>query len=255
MHPLVLATLLREAVLPFEHGDDLRPILVGDGNWTPLPEDEPYLTPVRKKAVQIVEDLHGQLKDLDWRPGRTMLDESLVGTWHFGEFTQRAPIRQILRGFLEPVRRFPIVQRIPELVVHYLISLPDNGDYLKRERHANFGWHYHYMPDENTISDVILSWDTRWATTAPHALRPIFQEKHGEGRYHFEAKPWLWGDVKRESMHRACVRDLDKWSLDTFRCASDKAQPVWPTTASLTPRPGRAPTDTKVARKKKRGGR
>jgi hypothetical protein len=48
-------------------------------------------------------------------------------------------------------------------------------------------------------------------------LRPLFREKHGEGRKEFTARPDRCGLTNRASMHTACVGDLKRWALSEFR--------------------------------------
>lgn len=72
--------------------------------------------------------------------------------------------------------------------------------------------------------------------------RPIFQENNGEGGNAFAARPDLWGNYKKQTMHEAAYPDLGRWPLNEFRCASNKSQPVWPPGAQLTP----VPTKTSV---------
>lgn len=250
--PEVLARLLFEIAPHPEAAYGEPPTLVGEGEWTRLPEDAPLIEPSRNKAAQIIEDIARKLQDTNWRPERRRMVQPDSEAWSFGAIVQRAPIRKIHRGYLEPVRRFPVVEEVPEIVVQFLMRLPGGGDYLDRDNHS-VGWHYHYLPDRHTRSDVILSWDTRWAPPAQGTIRPIFQEKHGEGRYSFQAKPWLWGDAKKQSMHEMCTPDLRKWAIETFRCASNKAGAVWPITATLTPISVSVSVASKLSKKKNAG--
>lgn len=252
MKPEALARLLFETVPHPEVVYTEPPILIEDGEWTPFPEDAPFIEHSRDRAAQIVEDIARTLKDSNWRPERRPVVQPDSEAWSFGAILQRAPIRRIHRGYLEPFRRFPVVEDVPEIVVQFLMRLPGGEDYLDRDNHG-VGWHYHYLPDRRTRSDVILSWDTRWVPPDQQALRPIFQEKHGEGRYSFQAKPWLWGDAKKQSMHEMCTPDLLKWAIHTFRCASNKAGAVWPVTATLTPMS--VTVASKMVRKKNTGRR
>lgn len=241
MNPGVLARVLFEIAPPMDGLDVELPVLLAEGEWQPLPLEKPVLTPIRADAAAIVKELAAALKDADWRPDQSSAANRLSGPWTFGEATQRAAIRRIHRGFLEPVRRFPILENVPALVVQFLTKLPGGRDYIKRENHPGVGWHYHYLADRHTRSDVILAWDTRWnpqPNLPPRSLgllRPLFYEKHGEGHTNFHGKPWLWGETKRVSMYDVCTPDLTTWPINEFRCASNKADPVWPTTAKLTP--------------------
>ncbi|MBZ9850015.1 hypothetical protein LB565_18695 [Mesorhizobium sp. CA14] len=253
MNPEVLARFLFETA-PHPEGYTEPPIVLYEGEWSPLPEETPVIGPTKDRAIQLVEDIAQKLKDSNWRPDLRPAFQPDCGPWKFGVIRQRAAIRKIHRGYLEPFRRFAFVDDLPELVALFLIGLPGGEDYLDRDNHS-VGWHYHYLPDRYTRSDVILSWDTRWVPPNQCAIRPIFEEKHGEGRYSFRANPWLWGDAKKQSMHEMCAPDLRRWPIETFRCASNKAGAVWPATATLTPVPVAASVGSRTAKKKRSGRR
>ncbi|MBX4967809.1 hypothetical protein [Rhizobium binae] len=216
------------------------PVLIGEGEWRELPTEVPQLGPIRDEASLIVRELDTALKHNNWRPDRNLIAFPDPGLWSLGSVEQRAPIRKIHLGYLEPIRRFPVIERVPELVVAFLTKIPGWDDYVKREYHPGVGWHYHYLSDPRKRSDVLIAWDTRWQPPAeapddlPPPPRPLFGEKHGEGKADFSAKPWLWGDRKKESMHDVCAPDLKKWPIHEFRCASNHAEPVWPSSARLT---------------------
>lgn len=215
-------------------------VLIGEGEWRELPIEVPRLGPIRDEATRLVGELNAILTHDNWRPDQNRLLLPEVGQWNLGSLEQRAPIRKIHLGYLEPVRRFPVVERVPEPVVAFLAKIPGWNDYVKREYHPGVGWHYHYLSDPGKRSDVLLAWDTRWQASAnlsektPRPPHPFFGEKHGEGKADFSAKPWLWGDKKKESMHGICAPDLQRWPIHEFRCASNHAEPVWPTRAKLT---------------------
>lgn len=147
--------------------------------------------------------------------------------------------RAIHGGFLQPALTVPVVVPASDRVVAYLITLPGEDDYLLRE-HKGTLWHYHYLNSDEVRSDVILCWDTRQRVdekVRPRKVRAIFQEKHGEGKSTFRARPDLWGDRKKQTMHQAAYGDLSRWDIAEFRCASNRAGPVWPLGAVLTPKP------------------
>ncbi|MBY3150284.1 hypothetical protein HFO63_32785 [Rhizobium laguerreae] len=233
------------------------PALIGDGGWRELPDEAPNIRPIREEIGGIVGELEHVLRRNNWEAGRSNVSPSDAGHWSLGSIEQRARIRQIHRGYLEPIRRFSVLEYVPDLVVAYLARIPGWDDYIKRENHPGVGWHYHYLPDPGRRSDVLLAWDIRWQTPTAHPAnrpqqRPLFGEKHGEGKADVQAKPWLWGDKKKESMYRLCAPDLEKWKIQEFRCASNHAEPVWPADAVITPRPVSTTSDMPNGEKKKR---
>lgn len=190
----------------------------------------------------ITHALEEALEGMDWRPAPDAPPLARDAVYTLGEWQQRAPLRQIVRGFVEPVRRVPLVSRVPEPVVLYLVhKLPGGAESLKREHHKGVGWHYHYLDKRKGRSNVVLCWDTRWEAAKTEeerkaqGPRPIFWEHHGEGNADFSAQPSLWGDPKRQSMREVCAGDL-KRNISEFRPASDDAEPVWPLLSILTPR-------------------
>ncbi|PPQ43152.1 hypothetical protein [Rhodopseudomonas palustris] len=161
--------------------------------------------------------------------------------WSFGRIAQSAALRPVRLGFVQPVRSIPIVRNVPDIVVAYcLMTIPGHDEFLYREQGGGIGWHYHYLIDRRTRTDTVLCWDTRWMPTNPpdDRIRPLFQELHGEGKAKAFGRPDLWKSKKKKSMHLACAPDLLKWSIDTFRCASNDSRPVWPENAVLTPQAG-----------------
>jgi hypothetical protein len=212
---------------------------IGDGTWEPLPEPsqvEP--TGGMRHVVETVHELAEILKraGYDIRSPETRL--SLDERWTFGSVTRPFPIRSIHIGFVQPLYRAPVVRRIPETVVAYLLAIPGERDLLEREHHNQVGWHYHYLDFRKRRSNVILCWDTRMIP-GKNNVRPLFQEFHGEGGARFAARPDLWGPTKKHAMHEACAPDLER-PISEFRCASNKAGPVWPLSATLTPVPMKA---------------
>jgi hypothetical protein len=214
------------------------------GGGDPPPEEAGAPMEAAKEAAALVRELDRLLTRSGWRPEAEMPGMPVEGEWVLGEWTQHASPREILRGFLRPLRRRPLLRRVPEQVVLYLVrELSDGRDGLKREQHsaAGVGWHYYYLDRRRRRSNAILCWDTRWVapTTVagrPASLRPLFWEFHGEGRAEFPAKPDLWGDFKRISMHESCRVDLTR-PIAEFRPASVDANPTWPLRTAVTPAP------------------
>jgi hypothetical protein len=228
---------------------------IGDGKWQPLPDPAPFeRVPVLQPFGAIVDTLNQILTEAGYGmdPSKYRLPPSEF--WTLGSMTITYPIRAIYRGYVEAVLRVPIIPRVPEPLVAFLLEIPGERDLLKREHHDQVGWHYHYLDFKKARSNVVLCWDT-------HAVRqagkdhPLFQETHGESHADFTARPDLWGPPKKRSMHNACAPDLDTWSLGTFRCASAKAGPVWPLSAKLTPIAKAAPPGPKFPAKKGNKGR
>lgn len=185
---------------------------------------------------------------------------------HKGEFWTLATIeirleqRQIHLGFLEPTTYAPFVVS-DEGLVAYLITVLGDDHPLKREHHSHFGWHYHYLDRKMRRSDVILCWDT-FAKVTGQQIRPLFYEYHAEGSCDFPARPALWADRKRKSMHEACRPDLQNWPINEFKAPGQTSLAVWPLGAVLTPKPnnsGQQQSQKKSAAGKgahrKRGGK
>jgi hypothetical protein len=253
-----LAAMIRELTRSTFRFRREESVLIGDGAWRELPREAPNIGPIREEIGGFVMELETVLRSNNWQPDRSGLPFPDAGRWTLGSVEQRAPIRQIHRGYLEPIRRFAVLERVPDLVVAFLARIPGWDDYVKRENHPGVGWHYHYLPDPGRRSDVLLAWDIRWQAPTvlpanrPPPRRPFFGEKHGEGKADVHAKPWLWGDKKKESMYRVCAPDLEKWKIHEFRCASNYAELVWPPGAVLTPMPVSASSNVANSGKKKR---
>lgn len=200
-----------------------------------LPIDEMERSPFHSHGEALVGRLFAVLSEDGWAPDH-VVEEVLAGkVWSFGRVLETAALRPIRNGSLEPKRIVPLVLKVLELVVHFLITLPGGKDFLESERHGPVGWHYHYLDKRKRGSDVILCWDTRWTPIRPRQLRPLFQEQHGAGKAHFQAWPDLWADPKGQSMHVACAPDLKTRPINQFRCAAKKAKAVWSRGSILTP--------------------
>ena len=155
--------------------------------------------------------------------------------------------RWIHTGYVQPMLRLPMVTRLPDRVIAFLTQMPGDDEWVEGENHCNLGYHYHYLNAKKERSDVALCWDTRAARQTPH---PLFQEKHGESHSRFPGRPELWGKTKRQSFHDACAKDLNRWTLDKFRMACDKAGPVWPLGAVLTAKPAQKAVPPRFPSKK-----
>jgi hypothetical protein len=230
-----LASWLRSASLEHqsrERGRFDQPI--GEGEWQPLPEIFPSDAGALQPFGEIIESLDQALNEAGYGDVPTKYRLPPDEFWTLGSTIKSFPIRTIHIGFIEPVLRVPIIPRLSETVVAFLLDIPGERDLLKREHHNQVGWHYHYLNFKRERSNIILCWDTRAARQSGQE-HPLFQETHGEGHADFPGRPDLWGITKKKSMHDACGPDLDSWPLHAFRCASKKAGPVWPLAAKLTP--------------------
>ncbi len=212
----------------------------------PLPETDQAFDHEKRQAGELVDALGRALRDADWPlPAAAPGFDGVGRGYVYGLIPRRAPMREIVRGFVEPVRYLPLVERVPDRVVLYLrIVLPGGDDGLEREEHGGVKWHFHYIDARHRRSDVILSFDTRWnmATSAKglDRLRPLFVERHAEGKAKFTAHPERWETEKRTSMYEICSRDLHK-GIEHFRCAKNGSDAVWPRDATLTPHPSSLP--------------
>jgi hypothetical protein len=168
-------------------------------------------------------------------------------------------MRKIVRGFVQPVRYLPLVERVPDRVALYLrFILPGGEDGIEREEHGGVRWHFHYIDARHRRSDVILSFDTRWKIVERakglDRLRPLFVERHAEGKAKFTAHPGRWETEKRTSIYKVCSRDLHK-GIEHFRSAKNGSDAVWPRNSTLTPHPFSLPnigTTTRRGKTKKR---
>ncbi len=231
-----LVVRLRNTILAHQRSEFERPAEpLGDGEWRPLPDvSRIEQAPSMREVEEVIQELDRALKEDGQSIGSYEPQLTPGEYWTFGSVIITFPIRSIYGGFAEPARRVPIVRHVPESVVAFLLAIPGGRDLLQREHHNQVGWHYHYLDFKRRRSNVVLCWDTR-ATRVNGEDHPLFQEPHGEGHAEFSARPDLWGPTKKVSIHGVCAPDLDRWPLNTFRCASSKAEPVWPLSAKLTP--------------------
>ena len=74
----------------------------------------------------------------------------------YGTINQHLGRRSFYRGFLDKRRSVPLLQRSSPDVIRFLEKVPKFGEYLKRENHAHFGIHYHYLDSNKKRSDTVL---------------------------------------------------------------------------------------------------
>lgn len=228
----------------------------------PLPESDQAFDREKRRAGELVDALDRALRDENWSPPAAAPGiDGIGGGYLYGLIPLRAPMRKIVRGFVQPLRYLPLVERVPDRVALYLrFILPGGDDGLEREEHGGVKWHFHYIDARHRRSDVILSFDTRWkfvkSAKGPDRLRPLFVERHAEGKAKFTAHPGRWETEKRTSMYEICSRDLHK-GIEHFRCAKNGSDAAWPRDATLTPHPSSVPNTGAAAafRKKKENGR
>ncbi|MGO7837064.1 hypothetical protein [Rhizobium johnstonii] len=202
--------------------------------WQPLPPPhEPLATPLSRHIDGIIGELDAILIAAQ-HDTSTRIKLPDGQNWTLGSSPYAGPLRSIYGGSLLPIKHIPVVERVPDRVFSFLLEIAGDRDLLKREHHDHIGWHYHYLDRWERRSNIVLCWDVRDLKVA-NDDRAIFQETHAEGQPDFIGRPELWGEAKKESMYDACRPDLDDWAAHLFRCASGKAKPVWPVSASLTP--------------------
>ena len=190
----------------------------------------------QERLQRSLDELESRLPDFEY--DRDIIPEDGILRLAIGsEFEVQAP-REILRGFVVPVREVPIVVEITSRMLAF-INIAGEKDML--DRHLDQGIHYHYALANRTHTTTMICWDTRWkrdtSQKPSNDVRPIFHELHGLGAKQKHARPDLWGRAKRESIWNACEPDLRTWpDIKAFRCASNNASPVWPTNSVLTPK-------------------
>lgn len=208
-------------------------------------------TTLKERLVEAVEEIDALLPD-------DAIDEEIIGEfedgdWSIGtEFEVLAP-RNILRGFLVPIREVP-TRVLVTMKVFAFLTINGSKDLL--DRHLDQGIHYHYALSDKTHTTTMICWDTRWIRPprlpkVPPAAHPLFHELHAQGAKHATARPNRWGDEKRKSIWAACLPDLSRWRINEFRCASNGSSPVWPLGVALTPRPAGPARGRTIGKRKK----
>ena len=218
----------------------------------PLPESDQAFENEKRQVGELVDALNHALRNENWSPPASAPGlDGVGGDYFYGLIPRRAPMREIVRGFVQPVRYLPLVERVPDRVALYLrFILPGGDDGLEREEHGGVKWHFHYIDARHRRSNVILSFDTRWkivkSSKGLDRQRPLFVERHAEEKAKFTAHPGRWENEKRTSMYEICSRGLRK-GIEHFRCAKNGSDAVWPRDATLTPHPSSLPNTGNAA--------
>jgi len=182
------------------------------------------------------ENLGATLAELDGRIPDAILERHAARKIGHGKFQAGwevetlSPIK-ILRGHLVPIRDVPSPIVLTQKVIAF-ITINGSDDLL--DRHLHQGIHYHYALRNRVHTTTLICWDTRWKAVAKKAKRPLFHEMHATGAKSKTARPLEWGDKKRQSIWDACHNDIGSRDISEFRCASDRAESVWPRNVTVT---------------------
>ena len=128
--------------------------------------------------------------------------------------------RSFCRGFLDKRQSVPLLRRSSPEVARFLQKVPKFGDYLKRENHSHFGFHYHYLSRWKERSDTVLCFK-------PANPWPLFAEKHAEKSAHFPARPRAWSEDRRSAIYDVLGSEKSKFKADEFRHPSNGSNLVW----------------------------
>jgi hypothetical protein len=119
--------------------------------------------------------------------------------------------KPIVRRYLDVVCSRPAITHLETPVLYCtLLGLP-NGDSLMRENHG-WGYHFHYSDDGKRRADILLTFSRDHKAVE----KPVTWEPHAIKKADFEARVPAWGLGKRESVHFACLRDLNKRNLTDY---------------------------------------
>lgn len=143
-------------------------------------------------------------------------------------FVGRKPIHL---GVVDRYLVYPASPPLSAPLLRLVMAIPGMDDVLIREQHDVFGWHYHYCDQGKRRSDVLMSFDRKHSENSPRAsVKPLALcwEPHAVNKARFKAKPWLWGDRKRETIYTACAPDLAIVPALKFKPPSQEAEDVWP---------------------------
>jgi hypothetical protein len=167
--------------------------------------------------------LHTEINELE-----DLLSEGREPTelGEYGLITQHLGRRSFYNGFLDKRRTVPLLQKSSPDVIRFLEKVPKFGDYVKRENHAHFGIHYHYLNSSKKRSDTVL------CLKAP-APWPLFAEKHAERSAHFAARPRGWSEDRRRAVYGIISSEKKRFKGSDFRSPSKGSALVWQEDAAL----------------------
>jgi hypothetical protein len=138
----------------------------------------------------------------------------------YGMITHNLGRRSFYRGFLDKRRTVPLLRRSSPDLLAFLQKVPKFGDHLKRENHAHFGVHYHYLDASRKRSDTVLCF-------ASSKHWPLFAEKHAERRALFSARPRGWSEDRRRSIYEVLNSEKGKFPGTEFRSPGRDSSLVW----------------------------
>lgn len=144
--------------------------------------------------------------------------------WSLGSVIYQLEKRSVLRGEIELRRSQPIAPNMPDWVVQYLMSIPGARDQITREIHGHWGYHYHYLDNNERRSDTLLTFNQIVSSTGDPVL---CWEKHAQGQK-FKARAYSWRDEKRKSIYYVCHPDTLRFALAQFKRPAADAEVVWP---------------------------
>jgi HAMP domain-containing protein len=127
----------------------------------------------------------------------------------------------ILRGHVDRLRNLPVIRTADPFVLQLILKLPKFGAKIKRENHAQFGIHYHYLDSDEMRSDTILCFRT------VDTKSPLFSEPHAVKGASFFARPESWRVQKRASVFNVLEPELKRFAANEFRRPSAEAKIVW----------------------------
>jgi hypothetical protein len=128
--------------------------------------------------------------------------------------------RSFYGGFLDKRRTVPLLRRTSPDVIRFLEKVTGFGDYVKRENHAHFGIHYHYLNSSKRRSDTVLCFK-------PAAPWPLFAEKHAERSAHFAARPRGWSEDRRRAVYDVLSSEKGRFKAGEYRRPSSGSALVW----------------------------
>jgi hypothetical protein len=144
----------------------------------------------------------------------------------YGTVTHHLGRRRFYGGFLDKRRTVPLLRRSVPEVIRFLEKVPKFRDHVKRENHAHFGIHYHYLDAQKKRSDTVLCFQ-------PPRPWPLFAEKHAEKSAHFPARPRGWCEDRRKAVYEVLSAEKGRFSRREFRHPSSGAALVWQENAAF----------------------